>query len=191
MPPQVLIYTLDAFDEAKDEDSVAAAIGAQARPWIVSAVTATGGHLASEEELAACGRACVRFFRWGGLATLEIGLQREQIRNFGQHEVAAWGFAGDVAPVREALRANFALFIVLKQTRQTTGRVVLHALGRTYTYGKQIDAACVADLGDGRMTWCTSIKDDGSDIADPGQVGAVLRLMLQRLFVQPARRPSL
>jgi hypothetical protein len=149
-------------------------------------MTASGGHLLQREQFVGCGSPCAQFFRWGGVASLEIGLQREQIRNYGFHSVSDWGFRRDMSPVRAALDADFALFVVLKQTRQTTGRKVLMALGGGYTTGKQIDVACIADLREGRMTWCASERDDRSDLADPGRIPSVVRKLLHGVFALPA-----
>ena len=130
-------------------------------------MTANGGHVVRREQFAACGSLCAQFFRWGGVASLEIGLQRAEIRNYRLHSVADWGFRRDISRVREALEADYALFVVLKQTRQTTGRQVLLALGGGRTVGKQIDVACIADLRDGRMTWCAMERDDSGDSRGP------------------------
>jgi hypothetical protein len=56
------------------------------------------------------------------------------------------------------------------------------ALGGSYMIGKQVDAACVADLHDGRMTWCMSVSDDRGDVQDPGRVPEVLATLLRELF---------
>lgn len=184
VPPQVLIYTLDAFDHRSLDDPASDAVASTAREAVQAIVNQERALFADREALIACGLACARLYAWGGLATLEIGLQREQIRNFGFHSVTNWRFHGDLSPVRASTGADFMLFVTLKQTRQTTGRKVVSALGGGYTYGKQIDAACVADLRDGAMVWCTSVKDDSGDIADPGRVPQVIQAMLRGLFVR-------
>lgn len=184
VPPQVLIYTLDASDKRSFDDQAAEAVAGTAREVIRGIVNQERALFADPEALVACGLPCARLFRWGGLATLEIGLQREQIKNFGFHSVTNWRFHGDLSAVRASLGADFMLFVTLKQTRQTTGRQILYALGGTYTYGKQIDAACVADLRDGAMVWCTSRKDEDGDIAAPGRVLQVIQAMLRELFVR-------
>jgi len=186
MPPQVLVYTLDASEHRSFDEQPSSAVAAQAEGTLRELVDAQGAHLAQTDALVTCGVTCARFYRWGGLATLEIALQREQIRNYGFHSVTSWTFRDDLAAVRGSLNADFALFVALKQTRQTTGRKVVMALGGSYIIGAQIDAACVADLRNGAMVWCTSFKDDARDLEDPGQVPKVMRTLLRSLFGRPA-----
>jgi hypothetical protein len=186
MPPQILIYTLDAGGERSSDDGPENDIVEKVLPAVNEAVTANGGHIVRREQFAACGSLCAQFFRWGGVASLEIGLQRAEIRNYRLHSVADWGFRRDISRVRAALEADYALFVVLKQMRQTTGRKVLLALGGGYAVGKQIDVACIADLRDGRMTWCAMERDDGGDLADPGRVSSVVRKLLAGVFPVPA-----
>jgi hypothetical protein len=182
MPPQVLVYTLDASERREGDSAAAGDVVDEVRPQLEAIMAASGAEMVDREDMVKCGLPCARFFRWGGVASLEIGLQREQIRNFGLHSVADWWFAGDLAAVRAALDADFALFAVLKQTRQTTGRKVVIALGGGYTYGKQIDVACLTDLHDGHMTWCRSERDDSADLADRGQIPAVMKKLLAGPF---------
>ena len=191
MPPQVLVYTLDFADHRSMDEQPSSAVATEAEGKLREIIDAEGAHLAQHDALVTCGIACAIFYRWGGLATLEIALQREQIRNYGFHSVTNWTFRNDLSAVRESLDADFALFVALKQTRQTTGRQVVAALGGGYLIGAQIDAACVADLHDGAMIWCTSLKDDSRDLADPGQVPKVLQTLLRSLFGRPARAISL
>jgi hypothetical protein len=186
MPPQVLVYTLDAGGGRSPEDGAERDIVDKALPEVNAAVTANGGHIVGREQFAACGSPCAQFFRWGGVASIEIGLQRAEIRNYRLHSVADWGFRRDMSPIRAALDADYALFVVLKQTRQTAGRIVLLGLGGGYTVGKQIDVACIADLRDGRMTWCATERDDKGDLADPGRVSSVVRKLLMGVFSRPA-----
>ena len=182
MPPQVLVYTLDANNKGSVEDDVSSAVGWEADRELADMVAELGVRPAEHQALLTCGMICARLLRWGGLATLEIGLQREQIRNYGFHSIADWRFRADLSAVRKALDADYALFVALNQTRQTTGRRVLQALAGGATFGKQINAACIADLRDGRMIRCVSKKDDLSDIDDPGRLRQVLQTLLRVLF---------
>jgi hypothetical protein len=191
MPPQVLVYTLDFSDHRSFDEQPSSAVATDAEGTLREIIDAQGAHFAPHDVLVTCGVACARFYRWGGMATLEIGLQREQIRNYGFHSVTNWTFRGDLSAVRQSLSADFALFVMLKQTRQTTGRKVVMALGGSYIIGAQIDAACVADLHDGAMIWCTSFKDDSRDLGDPGQVPKVMQTLLRSLFGRPAPATAL
>jgi hypothetical protein len=189
MPPQVIVYTLDAGDQRSFEAQPSSAVVGEAESALRGITDPKGVRFAGREALVACGISCLRFLRWGAIATLEIGLQREQIKNYRLHSVADWGFRADLSPVRQSLGADYALFATLKQTRQTSGRKVLMALGGGYTIGKQIDAACVADLHDGHMIWCTSLKDDSGDLQDPGRVPQVMRTLLGNLFQPSVQAP--
>lgn len=183
MPPQVIVYTLDASNHRSFEEQPSASVVIQAEGALRGIIDPQGVRFAGRDALVACGISCAIFFRWGSLATLEIGLQREGIRNYRRHSVADWGFGADLSAVRQSLGADFALFVTLKQARQTTGREVLMVLAGGYTLGKQIDSACVADLHDGRMVWCTSMRDDRGDLEYAGRVPLVLWTLLHDLFV--------
>ena len=184
VPPQVLIYTLDANDHSSVDDQAADPIANTAGKVLRKIADRQRVRFAEREALAACGPACAKFYQWGGRATLEIGLQREQIHDFGFHSVAGWTFHDDLSAARAALGADFVLFVTLKQTRDTTGRRA-YVPGQAYIHGKQIDAACVADLRDGAMAWCTSLQDDVGDIADPGRVLTAIHAMTRGLFARP------
>jgi hypothetical protein len=185
LPPQVMVYALDANGQRSFEEQPSSSVGDRSERALRAIADEKGVRLAEREALVACGAPCASFLRWGTVATLEIGLQREQIRNYGFHSVADWGFGADLSFVRQTLDADFALFVTLKQARETTGRQVLAVLGAGLTIGKQIDAACVADLHDGRMVWCTSEKDDRGDLENRGRVPHVLRKLLRDLFALP------
>ena len=182
VPPQVVIYTLDINTQRSVEDQPTDAIANTADQVLRKIVDRQRARFADREALAACGPACANFYQWGGRATLEIGLQREQIKNFGFHSVSDWAFHNDLSTVRAALGADFVLFVTLKQTREPNGQNTVIAPGHTYIHGKQIDAACVADLRDGAMVWCTSLQDDIGDLADPGRVLVAIHAMLKGLF---------
>jgi len=184
VPPQVLIYTLDANDHSSVDDQSAAPLANTAGEVLRKISDRQRVRFADREALAGCGPACAKFYQCGGQATLEIGLQREQIHNFGFHSLADWTFHDDLSAVRASLGADFILFVTLKQTRDTTGRKA-YVPGQAYIHGKQIDAACVADLRDGAMAWCTSLQDDVGDLADPGRVLTAIHAMTRGLFARP------
>jgi hypothetical protein len=192
MPPQVLVYTLDASNNRSVEEDVTSAVGWEAERELGDMLPKFGVRPAEHQALIACGPSCAKLIRWGSLATLEIGLQREGILNYGFHSVADLRFRADLSDVREGVDADYVLFVALKQTRQTDGRKVLQALSGGYTVGKQIDAACVADLRDGRMVRCVSKRDDFTDIDDPGRLRQVLQTLLRLLFAPspPKRTPN-
>ena len=169
LPPQVVVYTLDSAGERAPQTDAADELGIQAQREVAAVMRAVGGRVTPPEQVAACGEPCLRFFRWGSIASLEIAAQRLEIRNYGSNSVADWVFPGDINLVRAALGSDLALLVVLKQTRQTS----------RYTVGKQIDVACVADLRDGKMTWCSLVRDEKGDLAQREQIGAVIRRLLR------------
>lgn len=183
LPPQVLVYELDAYEHHPIDRRAARTVAEKVEPLLQSIMAANAGRLARPDTIKECGAPCIQFLEWGGLATLEIGLQREQVRNYGRHSVGDWEYRRDLDDVRDALEADFVLFVVFKQTRQTPGGRLLNGS----VTGKQVDAACVLDLWDGRMSWCTSIKDDEGDIAEPGRIPAVLNKLLVGVFRVPWR----
>jgi len=191
MPPVALIYALDASNNREGQEQPSNLIAASLEKYLDEIMDENGAGMADSDDLRTCSALCVRFMRWGVIASLEIGAQRAEIRNYGRHSVADWMFHGDLSPMREALDADYALLTVFKQARETTGRQVLNVLGGGYTVGKQIDIACVADLRDGHMVWCASKKEDRHDLGEDDQARSVLAELLRGLFrVKPPRGPS-
>ena len=184
VPPQVLLLTMDASNHTSVSDRPTDALANRASEVLQKIVDRQRARFADRQALAACGPACAKFYQWGGQATLEIGLQREQVHDFGFHSVADWKFHDDLSPVRESLGGDFVLFVTLKQTHDLAGRKA-YVPGQSYIHGKQIDAACVADLRDGAMAWCTSLQDDIGDLSDPGRVLTAIHAMTRGLFPRP------
>jgi hypothetical protein len=184
VPPQVLIFTLDANNKSSVSDQSTDPIGNRAGAVLRKVVDQQRARFADREALAACGPACGKLYHWGAQATLEIGLQREQIHDFGFHALADWKFNDDLSAVRASLGADFMLFVTLKQTRDTAERKAAYAGGNVHLHGRQIDAACVADLRDGAMAWCSSLQDDYGDLEDPGRVLVAIHAMLKGLFAR-------
>jgi hypothetical protein len=182
MPPVALVYMLDAGDQREGQAEPSNEIASHLTSYLGTIAYDNKARMAELPRLEECGRPCGRFMRWGTIASLEIGLQREEIRNFGRHSVADWGFEGDLSEVRKTLDADYALLVVFKQTRETTGRRVLFALGGGYTIGKQIDVACIADLRDGHMVWCATKRDDAHDLGEGDRARAALLELLQGVF---------
>lgn len=76
--------------------------------------------------------------------------------------------------MREVFGTRFTLFVFVKQARETTGRVLVGALSHTYTYGQQLAVACLNDLNDGRMAWCSAYSGDRGDLTDGSRLTDVL-----------------
>jgi hypothetical protein len=187
VPPQVVIYTLDVDNKSSVGDQSTDVLASTADKVLRKIVDRQRARFADREALVACGPACAKLYQWGSQATLEIGLQREQIHDFGFHSLADWKFPDDLSAVRASLGADYMLFVTLKQTRDTAERKAAYAGGSVYLHGRQIDAACVADLRDGAMAWCSSLQDDHGDLGDPGRVLVAIHAMLKGLF---ARAPA-
>ena len=127
---------------------------------------------------------------WGVGASLQIGAQRSQIANYRRHSVADWNFRGDLPSLRDKFRTDYVLFTVFKQTRETDGQKLGRFLSGSTTVGKQIDSACIADLRDGNMVWCSTKTDDRDDLAEDGQMRTVLTELLGEVFRIPGRGES-
>jgi hypothetical protein len=184
VPPQIVLLKMDADNHSSVDDQPTDALANRASEVLRKIADRQRVRFADREALAGCGPACAKFYQWGGQATLEIGLQREQIHDFGFRSLAGWTFHDDLSAVRASLGADFVLFVTLKQTRDLAGRKA-YVPGKEYIHGKQIDAACVADLRDGAMSWCTSLQDDIGDLSDPGRVLVAIHAMTRGLFPKP------
>ena len=187
MPPAVFVNTVDLGGNFEDQNEMADQIAARIAPYLASITKANGGRSATVADLESCGMACGRLMRWGVIASLEIGAQRAEVRNYMRHSVADWEFRGDLASLRNTLDADYVLLTVFKQTRETTGRKLGNAFSGVYTIGRRIDAACIADLRDGRMTWCATKTDERIDLAGRGGAERALAVLLSEMFhVRPA-----
>jgi hypothetical protein len=185
MPPVAIVYSLDAFDKEEIQRQPSRAITSDLEYSLGVIAKENGATMADPSSLKACGVPCVRFVNWGTIASLEIGVQRSGVRNFGLHSVADWWFKGDLPSIRRVFDVDYALITLFKQARETTGRQVVSALAGGYTYGKQIDVVCIADLRDGHMSWCAAKREDGSDLGEENRASATLVELTQPLFRVP------
>ena len=184
MPPVGLVSTLDADgveSQVWPTDRTKSNIG----DYLRTIAQENGARMADSSTLRACGSACAQFTRWGTIASLQIGVQRAKIRNYGRHSVAEWTFPGDLSPIRSTFDADYSLLIMFKQVRQTTARKVWNALSNSWIVGAQITVACVVDLRDGSMTWCATKHDDSHDVAEAGPARAELSELLGGVFRVP------
>jgi hypothetical protein len=185
LPPVALVNVVDFYGNFEDQEKASDAITSKVEPQLLAIVQENGGRVASPADLEACGALCGRLMMWGVVASLEIGAQRAEIRNYGRHSVADWAFRGDLSTLRRTFDADYVLLTVFKQTRQTDGHKLGMALAGGYTVGKQIDVACMADLRSGHMAWCATKKDDSSDLGENGRPCLILAELLGGVFRTP------
>ena len=187
MPPVAIVYSLGFSGDRETEDEPSDEITSDLSPYLRDIMETNGVRVASPEALNACCSPCGRLIKWGVIATMEIGAQKVQVRNFGEHSVTGWRFRGDLSAIRQKLDADFLLLTVFKQARETSGRKVGNFFAGGYTIGKQIDVACITDLRDGQMVWCAAMKDDSNDLGEQGRARTVMAKLLREMFRIPAR----
>ena len=134
-----------------------------------------------EDCQAGCEELLASFLRWGANAAMEIAAQKSGRHDFGFETVGEWTAARDYHPLQKALNADFALIVVLKDTRETTGHALGNALSGRYTFYKQVAVACVASLGYVQMKWCHSEIDKWVDLRQEGTARAAIRKLLSDL----------
>jgi hypothetical protein len=152
--------------------------------------TARGAHVFTSRDFAGLDPSVKplfgRLWRWAPNAALEIAAQEKGRRDFGRHSVGDWRFHGDLEPLAQAFHADTALAVLISDTHETGGRAVLGAMAGVVTYWKQIGAACLVSLHDGRMLWCDAKVDAWGDLRTPATAQAAVRELLAGLDAPPA-----
>jgi hypothetical protein len=132
---------------------------ANMRPELQRIVARHGGSSIELEDIAKCGEVCWLFLSWSTSAAMEIAAQKTGYADFRLYSVEGWRYRGNLGPVHQALRSDFALVVVFHDFRQTIGQAVLWALAGITTGRLTVSAACLTDLRDGRMIWCDARAD--------------------------------
>ncbi len=155
---------MDAETNDAARDNVAAAVRDQtkARGARLFVPGAFDGHDPSVRQLYA------DLWRWMENVSVEIAAQRAGRRDFGRHSVGDWRFHRDLAPLGDALDADTALTLLIRETKD-------HGKWRG------ISAACVVSLRDGRMIWCHDEDDPWGNLKDPAVAQAAVRDLLTGL----------
>jgi hypothetical protein len=118
-------------------------------------------------------------------ASLEIAAQKDGHRDFGRHSVGDWRFHGDLAPLADALQADTALTVLVRDTQLSAGRAMMGGV-----YWRQIGVACLLSLHDGRMLWCDAKIDAWGDLQKPAVAEAAVRQLLAGLDAPPSATAS-
>lgn len=157
-------------------DNIEAAVGAEtsARGAHPFAPKVMDGHDPSLRLLYA------RLWRWTETASIEIAAQKDGHRDFGRHSVGDWRFRGDLGPLGDALQADAALTVLIRDTQLSAGRAMMGSV-----YWRQIGAACLVSLHDGRMIWCDSKVDAWGNLQTPAVAQAAVRELLAGLDASP------
>jgi hypothetical protein len=191
LPPLAAAYELDFFDKRTPKPEWAEAIGGRAAAELVRQTAFLGGFPLPVEKVNACGHSCLDLLgglmRWGVIASMEIAAQMKGRANFRMYSVGDWRAKRDYAPLREAIGADFALFVIVRETYETGGRIAGSLIGGVHTYFKQVGVACVASLLDGRMIWCHADVDQWGDLREPRNTEMLVHSLLADLL--PPRPP--
>lgn len=182
MPVVTAAIELDAFGKGEPQTERSEAILARIAPEVQRQAAKRGALALSIEDVRACGRPCedslAILSRWGVLASMEIATQMERVRNYGNHSIGDWQLQRNHTEFRTATGADYVLFVLVRDLRETSGRVVLNVLGRQNTSFKQVGVACVANLFQKRMIWCHVKSDAWGDLTDPVEARkAVMELL--------------
>ena len=164
---QMDVETTDAA-----RDNVAAALRDQttARGAHVFVPAAFDGHDPSVRQLYG------ELWRWMETASAEIAAQKAGRRDFGRHSVGEWRFHRDLAPLGDALQADMALTLLIRETKD-------------YGEWQGVSAACVVSLRDSRMIWCHAVDGPWGNLKNPAIAQAAVRDLLTGLDV-PAANPA-
>jgi hypothetical protein len=185
LPAMTMASELDFFDKNQFDDKRADALFAVINPEVQGQATRKGGFSLPVEKVNACGKRCVRLVidlvRWGLGASMEIAEQMYQVRNYKADSIAEWQLWGDFTPLRQATGADYVLFVVMRDLRETPGRMITMALGGGRTRFKQVGVACVVDLTKQHMVWCHAKSDAWINLRDPVEAHSAVAELLSDL----------
>jgi hypothetical protein len=124
-------------------------------------------------------------WRWSQAATMEIAAQKTGRRDFGRRSVGGWRFGANPAALGAALEADTALIVLISETHASVGLAILAGAAHGYIYGRQLGAACLVSLHDGRMIWCEAMVDAWGNLKNPQVAGAAIHELLAGLDAPP------
>ncbi len=152
----------EANDAARDNVAAAVRDQTKVRGAHLVVPTAFDGHDPSVRQLYA------DVWRWMETASVEIAAQRAGRRDSGRHSVSDWRFHRDLAPLGDALQADMALTLVIRETKD-------------YGNWQGVSSACVVSLRDSRMIWCHDEDDPWGNLRNPAVAQAAVRDLLTGL----------
>jgi hypothetical protein len=196
---------LDADDNRKTLDQWTAAMSARLNGEVARWVVGSGGHTFAESDTMMVPVTYRKFRKWTARSLMEIAAQKTGRANFERNSVDEWRFEGNLASVRQMVDADFALVSMFQDGRSTGGRVAYHIFmgplasavrnQRHEIFWRQVGAACLVDLNDGRMVWCNAKADAWGDLAVPATAESAVGQLLTNLYYpsippDPPRGPA-
>lgn len=173
---------LDAFGKREFDDGRTDALFDAINPEVLGQAKGRGALPIPRDRLSGCGSPCASLLsalvQWGATASFEIAAQMKEVRNYGATSIADWQLQLDYTPLRTALDADYALFVVVRDLRETEGSQLLNAVTGKHTYFKQVGVACLADLVQRRMVWCHASSDAWGDLRKADQAKRAVRELL-------------
>jgi hypothetical protein len=188
LPVATISVEVDAFNESQLDDGREAALRSAVDPEIQKQAREMGAMGFPEEQIKACGKECsfqvATLRKQGTSAAMEIAIQMKGRRDDDYTSVADWRIYGNFVLLRKATGADYALLVVVRDLRETTGRGVANFLTGRYTYFKQVGVACVADLVKRTMIWCHTEADAWGDLRNPKEAQRAVKKLLSDLSPQ-------
>jgi hypothetical protein len=185
LPVLVKELELDASEETTLQSDPSAIVRSNIEAAVGAQTAARGAHAFSPNAMDGRDPAVrllyARLWRWTETASIEIAAQKDGHRDFGRHSVGDWRFRGDLGPLADALQADTALTVLVRDTHQSTARAMMGG----GIYWAQIGAACLISLHDGRMLWCDAKIDAWGDLQKPAVADAAIRQLLAGLDASP------
>ncbi len=99
-----------------------------------------------------------------------------------------WTLGRGVSVLREATRADYALFVTIRDSYTSSGRAALMVVGALVGVGMsggvQTGFASLVDLRDGRVVWFNTLVDPGGDLRDAPGADRTARRLLEGMPLQ-------
>jgi hypothetical protein len=121
------------------------------------------------------------FHVWSEDALRQINSQLEGRTDFKRHSVAEWRFRHSLASWRTALNSDFVMVVLFREGHSTPGRIAANIVA-PIGFGRQMGIACIADLRDGRMVWCSQTTDPLGDLRDASGAETAVRALVGSLW---------
>ncbi len=199
LPASVEMVQIDAVGVRSTEPAWALAVSENLDPEVARLAGVHGATPFSFNKVRDCGEPCMsllpEFLNWGRASTLEIAARILRHGDRREHSVTEWQSRRDFAPLRKALGVDLVLFVVVRELDETAGRVAGRILAaetvglmascllfQTDLGVKQLGAACLARLGDGRMLWCDTVINMGRDLREAAGARVLARYLLEDLW---------
>ena len=182
LPVSTRAYELDFGDNRTEEAERAGEMEKRIGVEVERQARAKGALPVPTDRIRGCGSRCVSLLatliNWGETAAKEIAASKYGAINLGRSSVAEWQNKRDFGPLRQAVDADFALVVYVRDTRETDGRAIGNAFIGRSTHFKQVGVACAVELLSGRMVWCASVVDQWDDLTSPDEARRAVQELL-------------